>query len=70
MVDQGMSRLLGLNYFFFFSLESLEPLVARVGMATRVRTAGVTYAAFFNRSLRLVRVSKTARDFCVGIKPP
>jgi hypothetical protein len=39
-------------------------------MAARVRMAGVTYTAFFNKSLRLVCVSKTAGDYFVGIKSP
>jgi hypothetical protein len=36
-------------------------------VAAKVRTTGVAYAAFFNRSLRLVRVSKIGWDFCAGM---
>jgi hypothetical protein len=61
-----------LDYYFFgplclILLLPLEPFPAKAGVAARVRTTGVAYAAFFNRSLRLVRVSKIGSDFFTGI---
>ena len=72
-----IARLPHLGYYFFgpFSMERalkpfelLEPFPAKAGTAARVRTAGVTYAIFFNSSLRLVRISKTVWEFSINIK--
>jgi hypothetical protein len=60
-----------LGFFGPFPLEPfwcVEPFPAKAGVAARVRTTGVAYAAFFNSSLRLVRVSKTGWAFFAGIK--